>query len=79
MQQEVVLAILAKEPSHGYQLRARLGEALGPLGDAAKLLRCEPAPRGHRAAAAGGPALAGGLRGQLDRPEEYIMTDTGAG
>ncbi|MGP7997516.1 MAG: PadR family transcriptional regulator [Streptosporangiaceae bacterium] len=34
MQQEVVLAMLAKEPSHGYELRARLGEALGPLGDA---------------------------------------------
>src|SRR5579859_7734498 len=26
--------MLAKEPSHGYQLRARLGQALGPLGDA---------------------------------------------
>jgi DNA-binding PadR family transcriptional regulator len=34
MQQEVVLAVLAKEPSHGYQLRARLRQALGPLGDA---------------------------------------------
>jgi DNA-binding PadR family transcriptional regulator len=34
VQQEVVLAMLAKEPSHGYELRARLGEALGPLGDA---------------------------------------------
>ncbi|HEU4541578.1 MAG TPA: PadR family transcriptional regulator [Jiangellaceae bacterium] len=34
MQQEVVLAMLAKEASHGYQLRARLREALGPLGDA---------------------------------------------
>jgi len=34
MQQEVVLAMLAKEPSHGYQLRARLRGALGPLGDA---------------------------------------------
>ena len=34
MQQEVVLALLAKEPSHGYELRARLGQALGPLGDA---------------------------------------------
>jgi DNA-binding PadR family transcriptional regulator len=33
MQQEVVLAMLAKEPSHGYQLRSRLGQALGPLGD----------------------------------------------
>jgi DNA-binding PadR family transcriptional regulator len=34
MQQEVVLALLAKEPSHGYELRARLIEALGPLGEA---------------------------------------------
>jgi len=33
VQQEVVLAMLAKEPSHGYQLRARLRQALGPLGD----------------------------------------------
>ena len=34
MQQEVVLAMLAKESSHGYQLRARLRRALGPLGEA---------------------------------------------
>jgi DNA-binding PadR family transcriptional regulator len=34
MQQEVLLAMLAKEPSRGHQLRARLREALGPLGDA---------------------------------------------
>jgi DNA-binding PadR family transcriptional regulator len=34
VQQEVVLAMLAKEPSHGYQLRARLRQALGPLGEA---------------------------------------------
>jgi DNA-binding PadR family transcriptional regulator len=33
VQQEVVLALLAKEPSHGYQLRARLAKALGPLGE----------------------------------------------
>jgi DNA-binding PadR family transcriptional regulator len=32
MQQEVVLALLAKEPSQGYELRARLDQALGPLG-----------------------------------------------
>ncbi len=32
MQQEVVLAMLAKEPAHGYQLRARLQAALGPVG-----------------------------------------------
>jgi DNA-binding PadR family transcriptional regulator len=33
MKQEVVLALLAKEPSHGYELRARLRQALGPLGE----------------------------------------------
>ncbi|MFI6522808.1 PadR family transcriptional regulator [Spirillospora sp. NPDC050679] len=33
MQQEVLLAMLAKEPSHGYQLRTRLRDALGPLGE----------------------------------------------
>ena len=31
MQQEVVLALLVKEPSHGYELRARTERALGPL------------------------------------------------
>jgi DNA-binding PadR family transcriptional regulator len=33
MRQEVVLALLAKEPAHGYQLRARLRAALGSLGE----------------------------------------------
>lgn len=33
MQQEVVLAMLAKEPAQGFQLRARLDDALGPLGE----------------------------------------------
>ena len=32
--QDVVLAMLAKEPSHGYELRARLHDALGPAGEA---------------------------------------------
>lgn len=32
MNQDVVLALIAKEPSHGYELQARLREALGPLG-----------------------------------------------
>ena len=32
--QEVLLALLAKEPSHGYELRARLALALGPLAEA---------------------------------------------
>jgi DNA-binding PadR family transcriptional regulator len=34
VRQEVVLAMLAKEPSYGYELRARLRAALGPLGEA---------------------------------------------
>jgi DNA-binding PadR family transcriptional regulator len=34
VRQEVVLAMLAKEPSYGYELRVRLREALGPLGEA---------------------------------------------
>jgi DNA-binding PadR family transcriptional regulator len=34
VQQEVVLALLAKEPSHGYELRTRLRQALGPVGNA---------------------------------------------
>ncbi|MGD0553786.1 MAG: PadR family transcriptional regulator [Streptosporangiaceae bacterium] len=33
MQQEVVLAMLAKEPTYGYELRARLRQALGPVGE----------------------------------------------
>ena len=33
MQQEVVLAMLAKEPCHGYQLHTRIDAALGPFGD----------------------------------------------
>lgn len=31
--QDVVLALLVKEPSHGYDLRMRLAAALGPLGE----------------------------------------------
>jgi DNA-binding PadR family transcriptional regulator len=31
--QDAVLAMLAKEPSHGYHLRARLQQSLGPLGE----------------------------------------------
>src|SRR5258708_4522256 len=154
--------MLAKEPSHGYQLRTRLQQALGPAGDAmnagqiyvtlsrlekASLVTCQQAaglpdrpdrqgyelararpgrlssqadsggggearrpaghhrraaPRaaaspkgraarrdgragplgrrvaagGHRGTAAGGPALAGGLRSELDQPEGSVMSDT---
>jgi len=76
MQQEVLLAMLAKEPSHGYQLRTRLNEALGALGEAMNagqvyvtlgrlektgLVRCE------RAA------------GVADRPDRKVYALTAAG
>ncbi|MEU0157105.1 PadR family transcriptional regulator [Micromonospora fulviviridis] len=32
--QDVVLAMLAKEPAYGYELRSRMRAALGPLGEA---------------------------------------------
>lgn len=76
MQQEVVLAMLAKEPSHGYQLRARLGEALGPLGDTMNagqiyvtLGRLEKA----------GLVTSDREPGLIDRPDRkvYMLTATG--
>jgi DNA-binding PadR family transcriptional regulator len=76
VRQEVVLAMLAKEPSHGYQLRARLTEALGPLGDAMNagqiyvtLDRLEKAGLVAREPAA---ELA-------DRPDRKVYTLTAAG
>jgi DNA-binding PadR family transcriptional regulator len=74
--QEVVLALLAKEPSHGYQLRGRLQEALGPLGDAMNagqiyvtLTRLEKA----------GLVTAERVAGQADRPDRkvYALTPDG--
>ena len=74
--QNVVLALLAKEPSHGYQLRARLRQALGPvkktmnagqiyvtLGrlERADLVACERAP------------------GLADRPDRKVYALTAAG
>ena len=76
MQQEVLLALLAKEPSHGYQLRARLRDALGPLGDAMNdgqvyvtLARLEKA----------GQVVVERAAGMPDRPDRkmYALTATG--
>ena len=76
MQQEVVLALLAKEPSHGSQLRARLRQALGPLGEAMNdgqvyvtLARLEKAGEVVSERAAGAP----------DRPDRktYALTAHG--
>ena len=76
MQQEVVLALLAKEPSHGYQLRARLRQALGPLGEGMNagqvyvtLTRLEKAGLVASEQAAGRP----------DRPDRKVYELTPAG
>jgi DNA-binding PadR family transcriptional regulator len=76
VQQEVVLAMLAKEPSYGYQLRARMRQALGPLGDAMNdgqvyvtLTRMEKA----------GLVTSEQAAGISDRPDRkvYVLTPSG--
>jgi DNA-binding PadR family transcriptional regulator len=76
LRQEVVLALLAKEPSHGYQLRARLRQALGPLGDAMNdgqiyvtLTRLEKA----------GLVTCEQAAGLADRPDRKVYALTAAG
>jgi DNA-binding PadR family transcriptional regulator len=76
MQQEVVLAMLAKEPSHGYELRARLRHALGPVGDAMNpgqvyvtLTRLEKA----------GLVTSERAEGLADRPERKVFALTSDG
>ena len=76
MHQEVVLAMLAKEPSYGYQLRARLRQALEPFGDAmndgqiyVSLARMEKA----------GLVASEQVAGESDRPDRkvYVLTPSG--
>jgi DNA-binding PadR family transcriptional regulator len=76
VRQEIVLAMLAKEPSHGYELRARLGQALGPLGGAMNagqiyvtLTRLEKA----------GLVSAEHTAGLPDRPDRKVYALTPAG
>jgi DNA-binding PadR family transcriptional regulator len=76
MQQEVVLAMLAKEPSHGYELRARLKQALGPVGEDLNagqvyvtLTRLERA----------GLVVSAQNPGQPDRPDRKVYELTAAG
>jgi DNA-binding PadR family transcriptional regulator len=73
--QDVLLALLAKEPSHGYELRARLQEALGPLRDALNagqvyvtLTRLEKAEM-----------VTAEHVGQVDRPDRKVYALTAAG
>jgi DNA-binding PadR family transcriptional regulator len=73
--QEVLLALLAKDASHGYELRARLQLALGPLADALNagqvyvtLTRLEKV------------GLVNSKRvGQADRPDRKVYELTAAG
>ena len=73
--QEVLLALLAKDASYGYQLRARLQLALGPLAEALNagqvyvtLGRLEKS------------GLVGSERvGQADRPDRKMYVLTAAG
>jgi DNA-binding PadR family transcriptional regulator len=73
--QEVLLALLAKERSHGYQLRARLQVALGPLADALN--------SGHVYVTLGRLEKAGLVTservGQADRPDRKVYELTSDG
>src|SRR6202789_2047880 len=76
MRQEALLAMLAKEPAYGYQLRARLRQALGPVGDAMNdgqiyvtLTRLEKA----------GLVTAEQEPGLPDRPDRKVYALTAAG
>jgi DNA-binding PadR family transcriptional regulator len=73
--QEVLLALLTKEPSHGYQLRAQLALALGPLAGALN---------GGQVYVTLGRLQKGGLvtserLGQTDRPDRKVYELTAAG
>ncbi|HEY1517649.1 MAG TPA: PadR family transcriptional regulator [Solirubrobacteraceae bacterium] len=72
---EVLLALLAGEASHGYQLRARLALALGPLAEALN--------DGHVYVTLGRLEKAGLLTsrrvGQTDRPDRKVYELTPAG
>ncbi|GGM72849.1 PadR family transcriptional regulator [Thermopolyspora flexuosa] len=74
--QDAVLAFLAKEPSHGYHLHARLRRALGPLGESMNrgqiyvtLARLERA----------GLVVAERAEGLPERPERKVYALTPAG
>jgi DNA-binding PadR family transcriptional regulator len=74
--QEVVLALLAKEPSHGYQLRARLLNALGPLGDSMNAGQIYVTLARLEKASLVGWERADGLPDRPDR-KVYALTPTG--
>ncbi|SEF98491.1 DNA-binding transcriptional regulator, PadR family [Nonomuraea solani] len=74
--QDAVLAMLAKEPSHGYHLRARLQRSLGPLGESMNpgqiyvtLARLEKV----------GLVVGERAHGPAERPERKVYALTAAG
>jgi DNA-binding PadR family transcriptional regulator len=73
--QEVLLALLAKQPSHGYELRARLTLALGPLAGA--LNAGQVYVTMNRLERSG--LVTSQRIGQADRPDRkvYELTDAG--
>lgn len=76
MKQEVVLAMLAKEPSYGYQLRARLRTALGPLG---KSLNAGQIYVALNRLEDSGLVVSEQAAGMPDRPERKIYELTASG
>jgi DNA-binding PadR family transcriptional regulator len=72
---EVLLALLAKEASHGYELRARLQLALGPLAEA--LNQGQVYVTLNRLEKAG--LVASERVGQSDRPDRKVYELTEAG
>jgi DNA-binding PadR family transcriptional regulator len=77
MRQEVLLALLAKEPSQGYQLRARLNEALGSLGE--EMNDGQIYVPLSRLEAAGLVAVERPGSGSRERPERKVYSLTAAG
>jgi DNA-binding PadR family transcriptional regulator len=73
--QEVLLALLGKEASHGYQLRARLELALGPLAEA--LNAGQVYVTLHRLEKAG--LVTSRRVGQADRPDRKVYELNEAG
>ncbi len=76
MQQEVILALLSKEPSHGYELRARLSRALGPLADAISGGQVYVTLNRLEKVGLVASALTGGAN---DRPDRKVYEPTAAG
>ncbi|MEV5575334.1 PadR family transcriptional regulator [Spirillospora sp. NPDC052269] len=73
--QDVLLALLSKEPAHGYDLRARLTAALGPVGDTMNAGQVYVSLR--RLEKAG--LVEAHVVGQSDRPDRKVYDLTPAG